>query len=102
MTRQEIVKVAKGANKNPDIKWSVLENKKNLIAITNNYDTGIRFEIRLHQGEGNDIKVTDENGWKNDVGYLLGGSEWFDDFSEEDKGIEKAIKMIVRFFYNYY
>lgn len=102
MKRTEITKIVKSVNQNEDIKWSVIENKKDLIAITNDYDEGIRFEIRLHQGEGRDIKITDENGWKHDVDYMLGGDDWFHDFRDEEKGIEEAIKKVVRFFYYYY
>lgn len=51
MTKRNILAIIKEHNENKDIKWEVVENTKNLIAITNDYDSSIRFEIRLNQGE---------------------------------------------------
>ena len=102
MTKANILTIIKENNQNKDIKWSVLENTKDLIAITNDYDSSIRFEIRMHQGEGEDIKVVDLNGWKESVAYLIQGNEFYSDFENIEEGISKAVKSVVRFFYYYY
>lgn len=80
MTKRNILAIIKEHNENKDIKWEVVENTKNLIAITNDYDSSIRFEIRLNQGEEKDISIKDVNGWQESVGYLLYGNEFYDDF----------------------
>lgn len=102
MTKKNILAIIKEHNVNKEIKWNVLENTKNLIVITNDYDSLIRFEIRLNQGEEKDISIIDVNGWQESVGYLLHGDEYYDDFSDIDEGIKMAIKEVVKFFYKYY
>ena len=102
MKNTNITKIIKENNINKEIHWSVIENNEDLIVITNDYDKSVRFEIKLHQGEGNDIEVLDVNGWKNNVTYLIHGTERWADFTNPEDGIIKAVKAIVKFFYYYY
>lgn len=104
MTTQQIKDIIKENNQNKEIKWSVLKNTKNKIVITNNYDSSIIFEITfVHNENGTrDIKVVDVNGWKHTVIYLIQGHEIWADFENEEVGISKAVKSIVKFFYYYY
>ena len=102
MTKRNILAIIKEHNENKDIKWEVVENTKNLIVITNDYDSSIRFEIRLNQGEEKDISIKDVNGWQESVGYLLYGNKLYDDFSDIEEGIKMAVKAVVKFFYYYY
>ena len=101
MDKRRIMAALKDENQNKDIHWTVLENSKNLIAITNDYDPDIRFEIRFTTNQ-KDIKAVDVNGWKHDVAYLIRGSEYWADFTDESMGLEKAVRKVARFFYTYY
>ena len=102
MTRTEMIKILKENNQNKDIKWNVKKNTKKIIEIGNTYDDSITFRIELNYQDSKDIRVTDVNGWKEQVSYLLGGSEWFDDFEDVEEGIKKSLIRIVKFFYYYY
>ena len=103
MTKANIMRIIKESNPHKETKWDVLENKKGLIVITNDYDTSIRFEIQLNAGEeGNDIRVRDEGNLPATIVYLINGTEFYADFSEVDAGIEMAIKAIVEYFYKFY
>ena len=102
MTKTNILKIANSVNDNKSIKWAVLENSKHCIALGNSYDSNVRFEIRLHQGLGKDIKILDTFGWKSDAGYLIYGDGWYTDFTDEDEGIKLAIITAVGHFYYFY
>lgn len=100
MTRKQILDVINKENENSEIKWKVIKNYRNLIVITNNYDKNIEFKIEVLGG--NDIKVTDVNGWVHNIALLLFGTERWSDFSDMECGLRKAIKLVVKHFYYYY
>lgn len=100
MTRKQILDVINKENENSEIKWKVIKNYRNLIVITNNYDKNIEFKIEVLGG--NDIKVTDVNGWVHNIALLLFGTERWSDFSDMNCGLRKAIKLAVEHFYYYY
>lgn len=103
MTKANIMNIIKENNQNKSIKWSVLENTKDIIVLTNDYDKSIRFEIKLHEGDSKkDIRVRDEGNLPKSIGYLMNGTEFWADFSDEEVGITQAVKKVVRFFYYYY
>ena len=102
MTKKNMTAILKEANQNKEIHWSIVENTKEKIVVTNDYLSNIHFEILLHQGEGKDIKAINPTGWQENVCYLIQGTEFYASFENEDEGITKALKAIVRFFYYYY
>jgi len=109
MKKTEIMTIIRQHNLNRDIKWNVLENSKDKVIITNDYDSNIRFEIRVEKdGECMEpgetfVDVVDVNCWQPNVtAYLVGkGKFWFDYENVEDAK-QAAVKAIVRHFYYYY
>lgn len=100
MTKEQILKIINKENENSEIKWKVVKNYRNLIVITNNYDKNIEFKIEVL--DGNDIKVTDVNGWAHMIALLLFGTDRWSDFLDVESGLRKAIKLVVEHFYYYY
>lgn len=100
MTKEQILMIINKENENSKIKWKVVKNYRNLIVITNNYDKNIEFKIEVL--DGNDIKVTDVNGWVHMIALLLFGTDRWSDFSDMECGLRQAIKLVVQHFYYYY
>ena len=98
MTKKNILAIIYENNENKEIEWNVESNTKNQIVITNTYDKSVRFTISF---VGDGIKVYDNHEEKC-IGFLIKGTEFYADFSDDEVGISQAVKKIVRHFYYCY
>lgn len=107
MTKAVINAIIKENNQNRDIHWKVLENKKDKIVITNDYDECVQFTIQKVQDcvfstdEESAIECYDEH-MKHCFAYLIKGTQYWADYKDETVGLTIAIKKVVRHFYYYY
>ena len=102
MKKQDIMKVIKETNTNPDIKWSILENTDTKIVLTNSYDKCINFSIQVkHDYLEEWITVRDEH-MGCTVSMLMKGDSRWDDYKETEQGIIFAIQHAVHEFNHRY
>lgn len=97
MLKTEINDLLKEENRNYEVKWKVTKNRDNSIMIRNDY-TETYFEIKTF--EDNTIAVKDLN--TEDVVCYLFKDEYFQDYTDHDDGIRKAICKLVNYFYRMY
>lgn len=97
MLKSEIKALLKEEDQNDEITWNVTTNRKSLIVITNDY-TESDFTIKTD--EDNTITVSDIN-TEDTVCYLF-NDKYFQDYTDHDDGIRKAIRKLVNYFYRMY
>ena len=105
MKKNEIKALIKQFNLNPEIKWTVPENTKNLVIIENDYCGGVQYEIRVEKMEDGEmvVDVVNPDTWQPHVAYYLIGTGkiWFDYETIED-AMKPAVIAIAKHFYYYY
>ena len=94
MNKATIKQTISEANTNKEIKWGVAENTAEKIVLTNSYDKGVKFTIKIGAGF---ITVRD-NLIGNAVEYFFKGDSRFDDYANDDDGVKRAIKAAVIYF----
>ena len=80
------------------IEWKCTVKGKHVIVLNNDYSES---DLKIHILKDGDIEVTDELMGKT-ITYLIKGDKWFQDFQNEDDGIDLAINYIFSYFYNRY
>ena len=98
MTKANIMAIVNEANTNKGIKWSVIENTKTKIVLTNDYDACVKLTIKV----GEDCITVKDNHMEIAVEYLFKGDTRWDDYKEEADGVVLAIKTAVKYFNDVY
>lgn len=100
MLVKDIMSVVKDC-KNNHAKWSVIDSREDRIELTNDYDTCVKYVIKVDRDEyGEHIEVRDEH-MQRFVALLCKGDS-FDDYESTDEGLKQAIRCCVRSFNYYY
>lgn len=108
MNDLKIMNIINKLNKNDSINWSILENSKERIVLTNDYSSDIRFKIEVYEIERDTfqiILVKDVNqNWTDTVDCLFCGvdDDCYTDFTKLETGLKKAVEEVVYYFYSRY
>lgn len=97
MLKSEIKALLKELNQNDEINWDVTTNRKNLVVITNDY---CESDFLIKADEDNTISIEDVN-MEETICYLF-HDKYFQDYTDHEDEIKKAIKNLVSYFYHVY